>query len=715
MAENRAGVRYLISDLCAELEAYLEPDEIREVYRAYLFGAEAHEGQMRRSGEPYIYHPLAVARILSELRMDYQCLIAAILHDVIEDTPFIKEQLSDAFGQDVAELVDGVSKLTHLEFDSREEAQAASFRKMLLAMNKDIRVILVKLADRLHNMRTLDAMPPHKKRRIARETLDIYAPIASRLGISSIQLQLEDLAFDAFWPLRARVLRKAIQRYSGNRQELMETNRRMLAKRLDDDAIEAKLEGRAKHLYSIYRKMADKKLSFEQVMDVFAFRIIVDSIDLCYRSLGAVHNTCRPIPNTFKDYIAIPKANGYQSLHTVLKGPNGIPVEIQIRTHRMHQVAEVGVAAHWRYKEAGAEASEVHANASDWLKDLLDLQQGTGSSIEFLENVKRDLFPDEVYVFTPNNEIKVLSKNATVIDFAYAVHSDVGHRCVAARVNHNMVPLRTRLKSGQTVEIITSDTPNPKPSWLSFVATGRARAAIRGWLRNLEQQESVEFGRKMLEQELSELGQAMNAVSQDSLQALLREWNLKDEEELLSSIGLGKRAPMLAARFLAGFDHGEAKLGAHSSAPGALLKLDGAEGVVVNYAKCCHPIPGDPIVAGFSSGKGVTVHRRGCRNISNHPARKVEQQLEVAWSEETQGEFSTDISVEVENKRGALATIASVIAQMESNIDNVQVVDRDGFATSLRFQISVRDRQQLASIFRRLRSTPLVMRCSRIT
>ncbi len=714
LSNGGEACRYLISDLCTELEEYLPRDEVREVYRAYLFGAEAHEGQSRMSGEPYIYHPLAVARILSGMRMDYRCLMAAILHDVIEDTATAKEQLGELFGGEVAELVDGVSKLTHLEFESRAEAQAANFRKMLLAMNKDIRVILIKLADRLHNMRTLGAMPPAKRRRIARETLEIYAPIASRLGINQIRLELENLGFAAYWPMRYKVLDASVLTYRGKRDELVEHTRTSLINRLREEGIPAEVMGREKHLYGIFSKMKEKKVSFGEVMDVFAYRIVVDKVDTCYRVLGAMHNLYRPVPGKFKDYIAIPKANGYQSLHTILKGPGGLPVEIQIRTEKMHQVADAGVAAHWKYKEEGDQAADARANVSDWLKSLMDLQQGTGSSIEFLEHVKVDLFPDEVYVFTPNNEIKVMAKGATVIDFAYAVHSDVGHRCVAARVDHRMVPLRTRLNTGETIEVITKENARPNPAWLNFVVTARARAAIRAYLKNLQSQEAVEFGRQLVGQELESLGCNLQDCGGERIQALVTEWKLGDEQELFREIGLGNRAPLLAARFLVGSEKPDGELlGSAKGTAGAPLFLTGGEGMVVNYARCCHPIPGDAILAGFSPGKGIVVHRRECRNIAN-PSKQGERWLEVQWSRETEGEFSSEIAVEVENQRGALASIAGVIANMGSNIENVTVEERDGSTTGLRFLVSVSDRKQLAGIIKRLRHRHPVLRISRV-
>ncbi|MGB5775398.1 MAG: bifunctional (p)ppGpp synthetase/guanosine-3',5'-bis(diphosphate) 3'-pyrophosphohydrolase, partial [Sedimenticolaceae bacterium] len=474
VAAGPVDARLLISDLCTYLEEYLTLDQVREVYRAYLFGAEAHEGQSRLSGEPYIYHPLAVARILAGMRMDHQCLMAAILHDVIEDTETAKEQLAREFGPEIAELVDGVSKLTQIKFRSRAEAQAENFRKMMLAMTKDIRVIMIKLADRLHNMRTLGVMRANKARRIARETLDIYAPIANRLGINSIRHELEELGMAAHWPWRYRILRAALRKRRGNRREVVSNIEGVLRARLQQEGYDGEVYGREKHVYSTYRKMLEKKLSLNELADVYAFRIIVDSVDSCYRVLGVVHNLYRPVPGRFKDYIAIPKANGYQSLHTVLFGPNGLPIEIQIRTREMHRVAEEGIAAHWQYKNTGGGGALTPDAAADWLRNLLEVQKDSGNSMEFLEHVKVDLFPDEVYVFTPRGQIFVLPKGATVIDFAFAVHSDVGNQCVAARVDRRLAPLRSQLRNGQTVEIITKPNNRPNPAWLDFVVTGKA-------------------------------------------------------------------------------------------------------------------------------------------------------------------------------------------------------------------------------------------------
>jgi len=700
--------RFLISDLCSYLEEYLTTEQVSEVYRAYLFGAEAHEGQNRLSGEPYIYHPVAVARILAGMRMDHQCLMAAILHDVIEDTETAKEQLAREFGPQIAELVDGVSKLTQIKFRSRAEAQAENFRKMMLAMTKDIRVIMIKLADRLHNMRTLGVMAPGKARRIARETLDIYAPIANRLGINSIRHELQELGMAAHWPWRYSILRAALRRRLGNRKEVVSNIEEVLRGRLQQEGFDGEVYGREKHVYSIYRKMLEKKVSLNELADVYAFRIIVDSVDTCYRVLGVVHNLYRPVPGKFKDYIAIPKANGYQSLHTVLFGPHGLPIEIQIRTREMHRVAEEGIAAHWQYKDAGPGALPPDA-AADWLRNLLEVQKDSGNSMEFLEHVKVDLFPDEVYVFTPRGQIFVLPKGATVIDFAYAIHSDVGNQCVAARIDRRLAPLRSQLRNGQTVEIITKPNNRPNPAWLDFVVTGKARATIRSFLKRLEQKEAVELGRRLLERELEALGRELNAIGEGERAKVLAEIGLADFEQLLEQIGLGNRMAKLVARLLISGDTQPTAEGASAGS----LTIKGTEGMVVSFAKCCGPIPGDPVVAIFSPGRGLVVHHHDCPNLGDF-RRQGQSWLDVQWAGEISGEFSTAIRIDAGNQRGMLATIASLIAEEGSNIEDVRSEERDGLSTSLRFVVSVRGRKHLANIIRRLKKVPFVLRINRV-
>lgn len=701
---------YRIGDLCIQLEEYLEEEQIRDVYRAYLFSADAHADQQRRSGEPYISHPVAVAAILAEQRLDPPSITAALLHDVIEDTGTSKARIAELFGEEVAELVDGVSKLTELQFESQAEAQAENFRKMLLAMVRDIRVILIKLADRLHNMRTLGAMPPHKRRRIARETLDIYAPIANRLGMNQVRLELEDLGFAAYFPMRYQVLRNAVKKARGHRGEILGKIETAIRRGLMQEGIQARTASREKHLYGIYRKMRNKDLPFAEVFDVYAFRIVVDRFDTCYRVLGAMHNLYKPLPGRFKDYIAIPKANGYQSLHTVLFGPYGVPIEVQIRTEAMDHVAEAGIAAHWKYK-TGDSGGSTQERAREWLRELLEMQKSAGNSLEFLESVKIDLFPDEVYVFTPNGEILELPRGATAVDFAYSVHTGVGNTCVAAKINRRLMPLRTPLMNGQTVEIITAQGARPNPAWLNFVVTAKARTNIRHYLKNLQRAEAVALGRRMLEKELSSHNQTIESLAPGLLATLLEETGLENLDDLLADIGLANRmAPLVAGRLLP--QREERPNSFVEEGHLRPLAIKGTEGMVVNYAKCCHPIPGDPVVGFITSGRGIVIHNESCRNIAEHRGR-AERWLEVQWEPEVEGEFPVEIRVEVANRRGVLATLAATISDTESNIENVTMEERDGLTTTLNFVITVRNRDHLAAIIRKLRGHRSVLRIFR--
>jgi RelA/SpoT family (p)ppGpp synthetase len=696
-----------ISQLLDKLETYLPPPQVERVREAYEFGAERHEGQKRISGEPYITHPVAVADILADLRLDADTLVAAILHDVIEDTPTAKAEIASIFGQVVAELVDGVSKLDQIQFKNRQEAQAESFRKMLLAMVRDIRVIMVKLADRMHNMRTLGVMPPVKRRRIARETLEIYAPIAERLGLYAVKLELEDLGFRALYPYRYKVLERELKRARGNQKEFVgkiaETFKGTLAK----SDIKAGVEGREKHLYSIYKKMQLKHISLNEMVDVYGFRIIVENADTCYRVLGLVHSVYRPMPGRFKDYIAIPRVNGYQSLHTTLFGPNGVPIEVQIRSEQMHRVAESGIAAHWKYKSGGDTFGGVeHDRAREWLASLVQIQEG-GSSEEFLESVKVDLFPDKVYVFTPKGKILRLPTGATCVDFAYAIHTDVGNRCVAAKVDRRLVPLRTPLRNGQTVEIITAKGATPNPSWSSFLVTAKARAAIRQYLKNLKRGEAADLGRRLLGLALEEFSLSLKKIPAAELEAVVKELNLKDADELYEKIGLGERLAPLVARRLQPAREGGAQSG--SSGP---LMIAGTEGLLVTYARCCFPIPNDPIMAYLSAGRGVVIHRQNCGNLAGY-RKQPEKWLSVAW-EGTYGRlFSSEIQLEINNKVGVLAAVASAIAGTETNIDQVALEERDISSSSLKFQLQVRDRKHLARVIRTIRSMPDVQRVYR--
>jgi len=722
---ERGATPFLISDLCNLLETYLEPDQVAEVYRAYLFGAEAHEGQHRMTGEPYIYHPMEVARILAEMHMDHQSIVAAILHDVIEDTPTAKEQISTEFGEDIAELVDGVSKLTHIEFESRAEAQAENFRKMLLAMVRDIRVILVKLADRLHNMRTLGIMPADKRRRIARETLEIYAPIANRLGMNSMRLELEDLGFAAMYPTRYRIIAEAIRKARGNRKEIVHRIQDALEERLRQEGLVGRVVGREKHLYSIYKKMHVKGVSFADVMDIYAFRIIVDSVDTCYRVLGAMHNLYKPVPGRFKDYIAIPKANGYQSLHTVLFAPYGVPIEVQVRTEDMDKVAEAGIAAHWLYKSGAAGGNSAQVRAREWLRGLLEMQQNAGNSLEFLENVKIDLFPDEVYVFTPKGEIMALPRGATAVDFAYAVHTDVGRSCVAVKIDRRLMPLRTELRNGQTVEIITAPGARPNPAWLNFVLTAKARSNIRAYLKNLKHDEAVALGRRMLDKVLASYGTSLEALPIERVETLVAEYGFKALDGLLEEVGLGIRIPLVVARALmlsaeealgaapgAGGEAGTEAPGAAAPGDQRPLAIKGTEGTVVTFAKCCRPIPGDPILGFVTAGRGIVIHTQNCKNVADYRA-KPEKWIDVQWESQIDGEFPVEVRMVVVNQRGVLATIAAAIAEMDANIENVAMEERDGMYTTLTFTVTVHNRQHLARIMRHLRSLEMVVRINR--
>jgi RelA/SpoT family (p)ppGpp synthetase len=694
------------------LEDYLEPDQVQEVYRAYLFGAEAHDGQHRLSGEPYIYHPIAAARILGELRLDHKSIIAAILHDVIEDTETVKEQIAGAFGSEVAELVDGVSKLTQMEFESQAEAQAENFRKMILAMVRDIRVILVKLADRLHNMRTLGVMRPDKRRRIARETLDIYAPIANRLGINTLRLELEDLGFQAMYPLRYRVLEKAVREARGHRKEVLNKIETSIKRRLRQEELSGRILSREKHLYSLYRKIRDKTLSFDDVYDVYAFRIVVDRVDTCYRVLGVMHNLYKPVPGKFKDYIAIPKSNGYQSLHTILFGPYGVPIEVQIRTEEMDKVAESGVAAHWLYKAGEQHIDYIHAGAREWLRELLEIQKHAGNSLEFLENVKIDLFPDAVYVFTPAGEIMKLPHGSTAVDFAYAVHTDVGNTCIAAKVDRQLVPLRTQLRSGQTVEIVTAEGANPSPAWLNFVVSAKARSNIRHYQKNMKREESADLGHRMLDRALGVFNTSADKISEQRLAALLKECNLADFEDLLVQIGLGRRPAVLVARALAPAERGGQAIASDAEAVRPLV-IRGTEGMVMHFGKCCRPIPGDPVVGIVTRGRGMVIHTETCRNLSEH-RQPHENCLEVQWDPGVDEEFPVEIGVVVADRRGVLATVAAVISEEDANIENVAIEERDGLTNTLIFTISVHNRRHLASIMRRVRGIASVVRISRL-
>lgn len=702
-----------IDSLAERLGSYLEPDQINQVCRAYYYAEQAHEGQYRRSGDPYIVHPLAVANILSDMHMDSQSLMAAMLHDVIEDTIVPKDALAQQFGETVTELVDGVSKLTHIKFESQEEKQAGNFQKMAMAMARDIRVILVKLADRLHNMRTLDAMPPEKKRRIARETLDIYAPIANRLGISNIRIELEDLCFRAMHPMRSGLIQKAVKAARGNRSELVETINGTMKKRLKEEGLTCQIMGREKHLYSIYRKMKEQKKSFNQIMDVYAFRIIVDSVDSCYRALGIVHNLYKPVPGRFKDYIAIPKANGYQSLHTTLIGVGGVHIEVQIRTEEMEAMAHNGIAAHWLYKD---EENESHAHGSQrarqWVQGLLELQQTAGNPQEFIESVKVDLFPDETYVFSPKGRIIEMPKDSTAVDFAFAVHTDIGNSCVGARIDHQLAPLSTKLSSGQTVEIITAPGARPNPSWLNFVVTSKARTNIRHFLKTQKRDESISLGRRLLGSSLSTFSFRMEDVTEEHQDHIAKEFAVDNFDVLLEEIGLGSRVPQGIARRLAVFISGDEEASSDQDNIDRLA-IRGTEGMVISYAKCCSPIPGDDIVGYASAGRGLVVHTANCKNMLDL-LDQADKCIHLNWDTDIAEDFSVRLRIWIENGRGLVAQLASAVTEVDGNLQQINIEDRDANLSVVSMRVGVSDRLHLARIMKRLRSNKAVTKIVRL-
>ena len=696
-----------IDALCDTLSVYLSPDQVNQVRRAYYYADEAHVGQCRRTGEPYVTHPLAVACILADMHMDHQSLMAAMLHDVIEDTGITKDMLRAQFGDAVAELVDGVSKLTQIEFQSRAEQQAENFQKMALAMARDIRVILVKLADRLHNMRTLGVMPPEKRRRIARETLEIYAPIAQRLGMHMMRVEFEDLGFIAMHPMRADRIRAAVKAVRGNRTELVEKIRSAIEQYLSREGHHARVIGREKHLYSIYKKMKTKRKSFSEIMDIYAFRIVVDTVDTCYRVLGCVHSLYKPVAGQFTDYIAIPKANGYQSLHTVLFGMHGVPIEIQIRTEEMEEMANNGIAAHWLYKNTSAEASGSHARARRWVQGLLEMQQHAGNSLEFIENVKIDLFPDEIYVFTPRGDILELPQGATPLDFAYAVHSDVGNSCVACRINRRLAPLSEHLQSGQTVEVITASGAQPSPAWLNFVVSARARTAIRHFLKHSRKTEALALGRRMLERALNSLDSSLDRISNEQKQHYLRSTGVDQFDKVLEEIGLGNRVSLITARQLL------SRSDDHTASAQDPLVIHGTEGFLINFAKCCHPIPGDPIVGLISSEKGMVVHTENCHN-SEEMRSKPERLVSLRWADDVSGEFACELRIDLEKSRGAIAVLATRITSIDATIKRIAVDDDDPRISVVRLIIGVHNRIHLARVMKRVRIIKGVNKVARI-
>ncbi len=701
-----------ISALDSILQTYLTPEESNQVKRAYFFAEQAHHGQFRRSGEAYVSHPLAVAGILADMHMDHQSLMAAMLHDVIEDTGIKKDAIGAQFGQTVAELVDGVSKLTQIEFSSQAEKQAENFQKMALAMAKDIRVILVKLADRLHNMRTLGVLQVDKRRRIARETLEMYAPIALRLGMNNVRMEFENLGFNALHPMRAERISAAVRRARGNRKELVEKIRHQLQNCLEQEGHSAEVVGREKHLYSIYLKMKTKGKNFSDIMDIFAFRIIVDSVDTCYRVLGCVHNLYAPVPGEFKDYIAIPKANGYQSLHTVLMGMHGVPIEIQIRTRDMEEMANNGIAAHWLYKSSeSTAASGSHARARQWVQGLLEMQQRAGNSLEFIESVKIDLFPDEVYVFTPKGDIMELPRGATAVDFAYAVHTDVGNSCVACRINRRLAPLSEPLQSGQTVEILTAPGARPNPAWFNYAVTAKARTNIRHFLKQQRREDSIDLGKRLLDKALMGLDTHYDALDAAKSEAYLKQAGYKHMNQLLEDIAKGNRVAAITAQQLLG-NVADATQG-NGSSSAQPVAIRGTEGFMVSYGKCCHPIPGDAIAGYISSEKGIVVHREHCHNLAEL-RENADRLVALRWDDQVEGEFVAALRIEVENRRGMLAVLATRINSLDANIEKISTEDKDYQFSYVNMEMSVKNRVHLAQILKRIRGLKEVHKVTRL-
>jgi len=708
-----------VATLTDRVRKYLPSAEVQKVKDAFRFSDEAHLGQFRRSGAPYITHPLAVAEILTDWRLDGAAIQAALLHDVLEDSGIAKQKLVEKFGAVVAELVDGVSKLDKLQFSSTEQAQAENFRKMLLAMARDVRVILIKLADRLHNMRTLDAVDAERRRRIARETLEIYAPIAHRLGLNALFRELEELSFEHLHPMRYRVLHKAVLSARGNRRELLGKILQSVRKALSESKIRAEVYGREKTLYGIYRKMVEKNLSFSEVLDIYGFRVVVDTRPECYLTLGALHALFKPVPGKFKDYIAIPKVNGYQSLHTTLIGPYGTPVEFQIRTKDMHHVAESGVAAHWLYKDDDSDLSELQSRTHQWLQSLLEIQRQTGDSSEFLEHIKVDLFPDKVYVFTPKGRIVSLPRGATVVDFAYSIHTDVGNKCVAARINSEIQPLRTPLRNGDMIEIVTGPVARPNPAWLSFVRTGKARSEIRHFLRTMKFDESVELGERLLAQAARQFSLSLADVTDAQWESILGQAELESRSDLLADIGLGRRLAAVVARQLAlgvvpdAQDEDSASPRASAPLPHAPVVIRGTEGMAVQLANCCHPIPGDAIVGHIRKGQGLAVHQAECLHAQRARRADPERWIELQWANDSAANFTVGLDVGVLNERGVLGRIAVAIAEADSNILNVHVEDEEAQVALIHFKIQVRDRTHLARVIRSLRRVKHVVQITR--
>jgi len=706
VVENAQLTEVALAKLLERIVPIFSADELALVEKAYGVAYEAHASQTRSSGEPYITHPISVAHIVLDMQLDYQSVMAALLHDVLEDTNTSRDDLVEAFGDEIATIVDGLSKLNYLEFKSKEEAQAESFRKMLLAMVSDIRVILIKLADRLHNMRTIGVLSRARQQRIGRETLDVYAPIAGRLGMFKIKNELEDIGFECCYPGRSRVLGAKVRQSHRNRNHVVSKIEDHIQANLRAKGIVASVTGREKHLFGLYRKMQRKQLSFQEVFDMFALRVVVDDIDECYRVLGIVHQLYTPIFSRFKDYIAKPKENGYQSLHTVLKYPDGIPVEVQIRTREMDEFAEAGIAAHWAYKE-GKENVGHEQKAQFWLNTLIDMQSSTADTLEFVESVKGELLPSDIYVFTPKGKIIELPAKATPVDFAYAVHSQIGNTCVAAKVDRNLSSLSVPLESGQTVEIVTGAHTTPSPMWLNFVVTSKARTAIRHFLRQMDKSKAVEFGERLVKRALGRYDETPLGMP-EAMHSLLAEFGFKSEEELYLDVGLGHHLPSQIAERLVSKKNGDntelAQMPFRETPP---LLIEGREGSVLTLSKCCCPIPGDNVQGLITAGQGIAVHRAGCRNVSRY-RRRPKEWVAVDWGPDIADSFEAEILVHLVNQPGALARITSTMSLMNVNIENMDFNNRGEGNIHIRFVLSVVDRKHLARIIRRLRNLTVV-------
>ena len=683
--------------------SYLPPKAVEAIDRTFFVADFAHKEQKRASGEPYIIHPIAVATIIAQMHLDTESVQAALLHDVVEDTQINSKMLEEEFGSTVNEIVEGVTKLDKLRFHDYKEAQMENFRKMILAMTKDIRVILIKLADRTHNMRTLGALRPDKRVRIAKETLDVFVPIANRLGISDTRAELEELCMAAIYPMRYRILKAAVTRARNNRKEVVSNILEAIKARLKEANIEATVTGREKRLYSIYMKMVHKELQFREIMDRYGFRIILKDVDTCYRVLGQMHNLFKPRPNGFKDYIAIPKLNGYQSLHTSLVGPHAVPIEIQIRTELMDQMAARGVAAHWACKESGSKtvSTASQKNAQDWIKNLIDLQQSAGSSMEFVEDVKTDLFPDSIFVFTPDGMIYNLPKGSTPVDFAYAIHSDIGNHCIGARVNHRVFPLSRHLESGQSVEIITSQGASPNAIWLSTVVTSKARSAIRQYLKGLRTQECMLIGRRLLQNTLRSV--RIESLTEEQINSILENFGKQSLNDLFCDIAMGNILTVAVAKFLDPNSH------KHHELP-----VKGTGGMPFTYAQCCLPIPGDDIIAHIAQGRGIVIHNVNCKNLRLSD-RGPGKTLNVSWNKNVTAnmEFKTGLLIELENRQGIVSEISNAIDIAGSRIESINSDQKDEKSFIINLVVTVRDRLHLAGVIRRIKSVPNIISITR--